>query len=73
MKTTGDLWRECEKPCGPGCFRNIERGDMSEEIPWEDWDWEEFKTILEIAPDSLPCRLAALCRKPCREVRFNPL
>lgn len=43
---------------------------MSEEIPWEEWDWEEFKTILEIAPDTLPCQLAVLCRKPCREVRL---
>lgn len=70
MKTTGDLWRECEKACGPKCFRGIERGDMSEESPWEVWDWEEFRTILEIAPDALPCQLAVLCRKPCREVRL---
>ena len=68
-KTTGDLWRECEKACGPKCFRNIERGVMAEETPWEDWDWREFRTILEIAPDALPCHLAVLCRKPCREVR----
>jgi hypothetical protein len=72
-KTTGDLWRECERSCGPRCFRNIERGDMSEETPWEDWDWEEFKTILEMAPDALPCQLAILCRKPCREVRPDHL
>ena len=43
---------------------------MSEETPWEDWDWEEFRTTLEIAPDALPCQLAVLCRKPCREVRL---
>lgn len=73
IKTAGDLWRECEGPCGPECFRNIERGDMSEEIAWEDWDWEEFRTILEISPDALPCRLAVLCRKPCREVRLDRL
>ncbi|KAF9653517.1 hypothetical protein BDM02DRAFT_1563206 [Thelephora ganbajun] len=53
-KTTGDLWRECEKACSPKCFRSIERGDMSEETRWEDWDWEDFRTILEIAPDALP-------------------
>ena len=72
-KAAKDLWRECENPCGPKCFRNIERGDMSEEITWEDWDWEEFKSILEIAPDALPCQLAVLCRKPCREVRPTSL
>lgn len=44
---------------------------MSEETPWEDWDWEEFRTILEIAPDTPPCQLAVLCRKPCREVRLH--
>ena len=43
---------------------------MDEETPWENWDWEEFRTILEIAPDALPCQLAVLCRKPCREVRY---
>jgi hypothetical protein len=42
---------------------------MSELVPWENWDWEEFRTILEMAPDVLPCQLAVLCRKPCREVR----
>ena len=44
---------------------------MSEETAWEDWDWEEFRTILGMAPDALPCQLAVLCRKPCREVRSD--
>jgi hypothetical protein len=38
---------------------------------WEDPEIDELRCILDIIPDTVPCGLAKLVRKPCREVYFG--
>ncbi|EGN92578.1 hypothetical protein SERLA73DRAFT_117187 [Serpula lacrymans var. lacrymans S7.3] len=54
------------KPCGDDCFVNNQ--DSPPDILWTETDLETFKVIFEVTPDTMPCDLAVLCRKPCREV-----
>lgn len=38
---------------------------------WEDPVIDELRCILDIIPDTIPCGLATLVRRPCREVHFG--
>ncbi|KAH9965545.1 hypothetical protein BGW80DRAFT_756075 [Lactifluus volemus] len=54
--------------CGAMCFREMDETFQEDSILWGDPDVDELLCILEIIPDTLPCGLAKLVRKPCREV-----
>ena len=74
--------------CGDMCFREIDEAfqvkfvwslisvlltDYQEDsVQWGDPEIEELLCILEIIPDTVPCGLAKLVRKPCREVLMLP-
>jgi hypothetical protein len=47
--------------------------DLQEDsVQWGDPEVDELLCILEIIPDTIPCGLAKLVRKPCREVLKLP-
>ncbi|EPQ53739.1 hypothetical protein GLOTRDRAFT_131076 [Gloeophyllum trabeum ATCC 11539] len=55
--------------CGGDCFTHITDYEIfKESVIWEDDDIRTLRDILAITPDSKPCDLAVLCRKPCNEV-----
>ncbi|KAH9059795.1 hypothetical protein EDB87DRAFT_1562822 [Lactarius vividus] len=58
------------KPCGSMCFREIEIDETFRDnsVEWVKSDEDDLRCILEVIPDTLPCGLAILVRKPCREV-----
>ncbi|KAI0259724.1 hypothetical protein BC834DRAFT_604325 [Gloeopeniophorella convolvens] len=55
-------------PCGDACFREIDDDFPEDSVQWEEPDVDELSCILEIMPDTVPCGLAKLVRRPCREV-----
>ena len=38
---------------------------------WGDPEIKELSCILDIIPDTIPCGLAKLVRRPCREVHLD--
>jgi hypothetical protein len=70
--------------CGNMCFREIDdtfmvtfpdpvlphcsHGRQETGVEWGEPDIDELQCILGIIPDTIPCGLAKLVRKPCREV-----
>ncbi|KAI9462879.1 hypothetical protein BJY52DRAFT_1255768 [Lactarius psammicola] len=56
------------EPCGSMCFRGIDDTFGEASVEWVEPDIDELRCILEIIPDTTPCGLAILVRKPCREV-----
>ncbi|KAI9444047.1 hypothetical protein H4582DRAFT_2190030 [Lactarius indigo] len=58
------------KPCGSMCFREIDDTFLDNSIEWVESDIDDLQCILEVIPDTLPCGLAILVRKPCREVLY---
>lgn len=63
--------------CGEFCFREIDDTFREDSVQWESSEVDELRCILEIIPDTTPCGLAKLVRRPCREVfierrRFIP-
>jgi hypothetical protein len=75
-----------DNSCGSECFRKIDgtfkvtqlnhllpqylQGRQEDDVEWVEPDIDELRCILEIIPDTLPCGLAKLARKPCREVLY---
>ncbi|KAF8439795.1 hypothetical protein L210DRAFT_2179161 [Boletus edulis BED1] len=62
-------------PCGRDCFRHIQDFDIfMETLPPSPGKFhhrgslDTLETILGIAPDMFPCKLADICLKPCKEV-----
>ncbi|KAI0280120.1 hypothetical protein BGY98DRAFT_965749 [Russula aff. rugulosa BPL654] len=63
--------------CGRFCFQEIDDTFREDSVQWESSEVDELRCILEIIPDTVPCGLAKLVRRPCREVfierrRFIP-
>ncbi|KAF9521962.1 hypothetical protein CPB83DRAFT_152007 [Crepidotus variabilis] len=58
------------RPCGNRCF--LEPSSSVDLLvhgtAWDSNDIELLHCILKFSPDILPCDLAMICRKPCREV-----
>ncbi|KAF8488924.1 hypothetical protein F5888DRAFT_1909582 [Russula emetica] len=54
--------------CGRFCFRDIDDTFREDSFRWESSEVDELRCILEIIPDTIPCGLAKLVRRPCREV-----
>ncbi|KAJ6627717.1 hypothetical protein B0H10DRAFT_1869485 [Mycena sp. CBHHK59/15] len=52
-------------PCGEDCFLVKTVGDHA--IDWPDEDTQLLRTILDASPDTPPCDLATICRRPCYE------
>ncbi|KAF9474449.1 SET domain-containing protein [Pholiota conissans] len=57
-----------DKPCGLNCFMQPMSNSDTFSTTWTLEDIELLSVTLDYAPDSLPCDLAVICRKPCREV-----
>ncbi|KAI0945126.1 hypothetical protein AcV7_001749 [Taiwanofungus camphoratus] len=53
--------------CGDECYMN-DADSYSRNISWSAVDREILRTTLHLSPQSDPCDLAVICRKPCREV-----
>ncbi|KAF8803025.1 SET domain-containing protein [Phlegmacium glaucopus] len=56
------------EPCGLECFLQAASSSNNIASFWTQKDIETLFAILEYSPDTLPCDLAIICRKPCREV-----
>lgn len=85
-KIKRDMLRLTEgDPCDRDCFRNVDDNfivrpalrsvshiliKLQDQIDVDRGDtasWDVLKTF----PDLVPCELAVICRKPCREVGFR--
>ncbi|KDR76569.1 hypothetical protein GALMADRAFT_246966 [Galerina marginata CBS 339.88] len=55
-------------PCGQDCFLTASSSSNSIGTYWTTKETEILSAALRYAPDSLPCDLSILCRKPCREI-----
>ncbi|KAH9025966.1 hypothetical protein EDB85DRAFT_1981141 [Lactarius pseudohatsudake] len=66
-RVTSDDYPEGES-CGSMCFREIDDIFGEDSVEWVESDIDELQCVLEVIPDTLPCGLAILVRKPCREV-----
>ncbi|KAH9059794.1 hypothetical protein EDB87DRAFT_1809770 [Lactarius vividus] len=66
-RVTSDDYPEGES-CGSMCFREIDDTFGEDSVEWMESDVDDLQCILEVIPDTLPCGLAILVRKPCREV-----
>ncbi|KAJ7282490.1 SET domain-containing protein, partial [Mycena rebaudengoi] len=51
-------------PCGEECF--LARGPAGD-VVWSAEDTQILRVVLHASPDTLPCDLAIICRKPCYE------
>ncbi|KAF9074813.1 hypothetical protein BDP27DRAFT_1257959 [Rhodocollybia butyracea] len=66
---SGDLFNNVLAPCGESCFIFRVPGNMpSIETEWSTNDIDTLSIVLEYAPDTSPCDLAVICKKPCFEV-----
>ncbi|KAG2009911.1 Setd1a protein [Coprinopsis cinerea AmutBmut pab1-1] len=60
--------------CGDFCYRRIPREHRTHEelvklgLDWTQTEIALLSDILKLSPDSSPCDLAVICRKPCMEV-----
>ncbi|KAJ4485830.1 hypothetical protein J3R30DRAFT_3282052 [Lentinula aciculospora] len=64
-----DLFADIISPCGDNCFVLRVPGNVPAiETEWTQNDLDTFNTILEYSPDSSPCDLATICKKPCFEI-----
>ncbi|KZT18938.1 hypothetical protein NEOLEDRAFT_84716 [Neolentinus lepideus HHB14362 ss-1] len=64
-----NLFPTASNICGEDCFLNVLDYDIfKESVLWGDADIRALQAILAVTPDSSPCDLAVICRKPCNEV-----
>ncbi|EMD31119.1 hypothetical protein CERSUDRAFT_127583 [Gelatoporia subvermispora B] len=57
------------KACSSNCYLNRpDLGIIAGKPPWSKTEIDDLHVILQLSPQSTPCDLAALCRKPCWEV-----
>ncbi|TFK49251.1 SET domain-containing protein [Heliocybe sulcata] len=54
--------------CGKDCFLS-QHEESSMGSAWSQEDLTDFASLLELMPDTSPCDLAVICRKPCCEER----
>jgi hypothetical protein len=50
------------------CLFESEQSRRQEPVAWSEIDKAEVDAVMGITPDTFPCDLAVLCRKPCVEV-----
>ncbi|KAF9008257.1 hypothetical protein BDQ17DRAFT_1349630 [Cyathus striatus] len=68
---TNEQIREVEgEPCGVHCFRLFHTDDAAMGLiqEWDNSDLETFDSLLKLIPDTTPCDMSVICRKPCHEV-----
>ncbi|KJA17890.1 hypothetical protein HYPSUDRAFT_45906 [Hypholoma sublateritium FD-334 SS-4] len=63
-----NLGEAVSDPCGRNCFMYPTSSDASIGTLWTPTDIETLHVTLDYAPDTLPCDLAVIVRKPCHEV-----
>ncbi|KAJ4485173.1 hypothetical protein C8R41DRAFT_442405 [Lentinula lateritia] len=62
---SSDLFSDIISPCGDDCFIVRVPGNIPAITPNE---IDTFNMILDYSPDSSPCDLATICKKPCFEI-----
>ncbi|KAF8156580.1 hypothetical protein B0H34DRAFT_658746 [Crassisporium funariophilum] len=65
-----------QNPCDQNCYKtaNFEMLNVHENSHWNENDISDCSSIIRLSPDTAPCDLAIICRKPCVEVPiFNGL
>ncbi|KIM45374.1 hypothetical protein M413DRAFT_442043 [Hebeloma cylindrosporum] len=61
--------RKKHPPCKRDCYQSMEFGHLN--MVNSHWSREEvtlFASVIKLTPDTFPCDLAVICRKPCFEV-----
>ncbi|KAF8952910.1 hypothetical protein BDZ97DRAFT_1680444 [Flammula alnicola] len=59
-------------PCKKDCYKSIEPDNINmTNNHWDKADSSLFKSVMKLAPDTSPCDLAVICRKPCVEVLIS--
>ncbi|KAI0052033.1 SET domain-containing protein [Auriscalpium vulgare] len=62
-----DLAKLVKKPCLTLCFKD-QIDQPSGEMSWTEADMQELKSLVDIDPQVIPCDLAIIMRKACRDV-----
>lgn len=62
-----DLQARTTKACGQDCYLNL-TDSSPVSVVWDESSLNDLTAILRLTPDSLPCDIAVICRKPCSEV-----
>ncbi|KAI0062809.1 SET domain-containing protein [Artomyces pyxidatus] len=65
-----DMITLVKEPCKRSCFAALHVGDTAQ---WSESDVSGLRGLLKLEPDALPCDLAVMLRKPCREVSIRRL
>ncbi|GAV98858.1 SET domain-containing protein [Lentinula edodes] len=65
---SSDLFSDIISPCGDDCFILRVPGNTAIETEWTPNEIDTFNMILDYSPDSSPCDLATICKKPCFEI-----
>ncbi|KAJ3781963.1 SET domain-containing protein [Lentinula aff. detonsa] len=66
---SSDLFSDTISPCGDDCFILRVPGNVPAiETEWTQNDLNTFQIFLDHSPDSSPCDLAIICKKPCFEI-----
>ncbi|KAJ7865126.1 SET domain-containing protein [Mycena olivaceomarginata] len=55
-------------PCGPDCFLVAPAAEEPPAPAWPTDTTQLLRTVLDYAPDTIPCDLATICARPCGEV-----
>ncbi|KAF4613793.1 hypothetical protein D9613_007724 [Agrocybe pediades] len=68
------LLEDSSEPCGDDCFKkaNFDYPDKDNHH-WDRAEHDLFKSVLKMAPDTRPCNMAIICRKPCFETYIERL
>ncbi|KAJ3880839.1 hypothetical protein F5051DRAFT_322974 [Lentinula edodes] len=65
---SSDLFSDIISPCGDDCFILRVPGNIPAITEWTPNEIDTFNMILDYSPDSSPCDLATICKKPCFEI-----
>ncbi|KAJ7629113.1 hypothetical protein FB45DRAFT_920000 [Roridomyces roridus] len=62
--------KQTDHPCGDQCFLSVDAPEP-ETIRWSQEDFQFLEMFMTLDPDTIPCDLATLCRRPCFEAFYQ--
>ncbi|KAF8172666.1 hypothetical protein BJ912DRAFT_993589 [Pholiota molesta] len=66
---TADMIRQNGQPCKNDCYKSIDEDNINMmNTHWDEADNILFRGVMKLVPDTTPCNLAIICRKPCVEM-----
>ncbi|KAF8877834.1 hypothetical protein CPB84DRAFT_1966274 [Gymnopilus junonius] len=73
-QTSQEMKEDGNDPCSNDCYKlkNFDNMILANE-DWDENDYECFNSVIQLAPDTLPCDLAVICKKPCYEMFIQRL